>query len=504
MVVITLLFFAAMYAISPLQVDDFWYLGDSYGKPVIDAFMITVAEMVDHLNYDTGRLANIINPPFLTIIPQWIYGLLSTVCIWILLYVGRRMTSISVQSFRAFLLLTGIVVALPWTDYMFSIVQSLNYLWSSAMMLPAIWYVMRAQKGEPFGAGKTIAISALCFLAGWMHEGFSIPILFGLAVYALVLLERPRKTTLLFVAMMTLGAVCIFLPPAFWSRLQRTDSFLSLFTGWEMISSILVFNCLYFVLIAVLGMSMSVMRVRRRILRERRQLAMMAFFFASASASVALFVLYYTGSRMSWLPQLMSGLGVLYCFGFYRFRLHAPWRWVWGGLVSLLLCAHYCMALKRQTELTRECGIIVEKYLDSPSGVVFYDNIKPTVDLSLWKPSFRQFNLPYASGKFSEYYKPGRPQLNLFPSALKCVDLNRAKPTSDTSLIIYGRHILALHPVSEQRVKHLEGKMKNGDWISSRFLATEFTDSAGNNFVLITPHLQTVFPDIEFQDVRLL
>lgn len=163
--------FAVLYAQTPLYADDLWYLEGM--KPQTSGFRAFVAclhTVGRHWLHDTGRLANLICPPFLTLMPKWVYGIMIAAAIYVLIDYGRRISQAPPLSVRAGLWLVAVVFAFPWLDCMLSVVFSLNYVLPAAMSAVLVWYLLQGVHGRRYG----LACHGVCFgqrVAAFRRQG---------------------------------------------------------------------------------------------------------------------------------------------------------------------------------------------------------------------------------------------------------------------------------------------------------------------------------------------
>lgn len=489
LIVIAIAGLALLYAVSPMQADDFWYLmtAATAWSP-LEAMQRVWQESVRHWSFDTGRLANLICAPFLTVVPKWAFAMLCAAALVIIVHYSRWLADASARSMRSFLLVAGIVFALPWFDFMFSVVFALNYLWTSSLVLMALWYVFKADHHWHFSAARTVGGMLICLLAGWMHEGFSVPLLCGIVACFIVERRLPARRSQLFIGAFAVGALLIAVSPALHARVADGVYGFGRFDGTKAVAVASLFNCLYLVFVAVAAATL----FRRP---DRRAVARIVSLLTATTVSTAMLYLFYTGPRMAWFGQLFSGIGILYCCSLYRFRLRHGWKALWTTLIIIGVAAHLGYAIVWQQRLTREFDAVRELYTVSADGRVFFDVTRTRVDASLLKPSFRQFNESSPIQQFSYYYGPHKPDLRLLPADLQRVDTTRVRPTSDPRLVVYGRHVLVTDTLVDRRMR-LEFLSPEGEWVASRSRMEKFTDSEGRAYTLVVP--DRIFVDGRF------
>ena len=183
----------------PLLIDDWSYLtipvGEDSGSfwycdgPVIKSFGDMVTAIREHFFLINGRLANII--AFLFAFSHTVYG---AVCG---LFIGLWAALMAMTGdFRHRLTGTSAGIAavamwtlFPWYNFFQSTVFQTNYVWTSAMLCALMLLIPRLTSMRRSAFTGTCV---LAFLAGAMHEGFSVVFLAWLC--SLPIFERRRPS----------------------------------------------------------------------------------------------------------------------------------------------------------------------------------------------------------------------------------------------------------------------------------------------------------------------
>lgn len=103
-----------IYQLTPLYIDDLWYRRPlASSEQSMQALCATTAETLRHWTFDTGRLANLIAPPFLALLPRFIFSISSAAMLWITLFFSFRISRATPTDITAYLLAAAIIIVLP-------------------------------------------------------------------------------------------------------------------------------------------------------------------------------------------------------------------------------------------------------------------------------------------------------------------------------------------------------------------------------------------------------
>lgn len=282
---IVVILFGVLFCIAPPYSDDIWYLLGTYGvDESIDATLIAMRTCVDHWFWDTGRLANLISPPFLALFPRWVFAVLNAVALAMMIGLSRSLAGAPRGSLGAWFILGAVTLCLPWLDQMISIIYALNYVWTSALMLATLMFFVRFSSGR--GPNSRLGLAGavvVALLAGWMHEGFSIPFIAGMCAYAAVDRRALRSRPAISVAVsLMIGTVLIFCAPATWFRGLSELSAFSKFGGLSIFKYLLKFDYLYFAMMGLVAAFMCVRKLRPLLFSRGERQTMVAFAVAGA------------------------------------------------------------------------------------------------------------------------------------------------------------------------------------------------------------------------------
>lgn len=204
-----------LYLMTPFSGDDYAYRAVFSGAEPRYGYLYYPRFPVSHWLHVNGRLFDKVMP-LVTNMPR---GLMAAACALMLgaMYVMAVRASRALSGWMPFVLVAAMALALPWWDSAFVFAVQLNYVWSTAMVLGAYIVMVRSAE-KPFGHRGYIAGLIFCFLAGMCHEGASVPLIGGWAVYLFFSGRRPRGVQLRLLAAFVVGALVVLASPAFWTR----------------------------------------------------------------------------------------------------------------------------------------------------------------------------------------------------------------------------------------------------------------------------------------------
>lgn len=494
--------FAVLYAQTPLYADDLWYLEGM--KPQTSGFRAFVAclhTVGRHWLHDTGRLANLICPPFLTLMPKWVYGIMIAAAIYVLIDYGRRISQAPPLSVRAGLWLVAVVFAFPWLDCMLSVVFSLNYVLPAAMSAVLVWYLLQGVHGRRYGRAGTMWLSLLAFATAWMHEGLSVPLAAAMAAYVLFgdrsRLGNVRWPLVAFAA----GCVAIFVAPAFWNRLGNVEGNLPRRTRWEWVANFVAFNFFSYAYVAFMAFSLCFRRVRRKMTAGTVFGGQAAGFLAFALASTAMMALFMVGLRVGAFAQMAGAAGVLWLGSLYPvvLRRRMPADAGWAVLVAMCMVS-MAVSLAVQPRLEREYMQVVEQAATSDDGAVFVDctDMRPGIDF--FRPAYSLTSFALSNERAGNFYC-GRP-VYILPRALSGFGASHATVcASDSALLLFDGKVVFRGNVPHNNMR-LVLTLADGGRLETRCQGRNFTGADGLPYAWLRPHVSFTGRTVHAVDAR--
>ncbi len=429
----------------PFQLDDIWYadlykgFNDGSGRFSFGEFCETG---LYHWLHQNGRLGNLLCPLFVAVFPKWLtaffVGLCSALlyCVSVKLYAGSRRVGIT----ELLLFLLAFAVLLPWHDNIMVADFALNYLLSALFNVLFILLFSGMQACRRV-AGKffLLASVSVAFMAGWMHEGVSLPVLCGLTV---LLIRRHFK----FVAFewvlaisYAAGAVLVAFSPGLWGRIDGVDVGGVSFSVRHMLRTLALCFPVSGFLTAVVCTGCLCKRLRERIGNViSSDLFVLLVCIMVSSYFIVIF------SKASFRAAFFSELlGIVLVFRLSvnlipsfcrRVRIAAC------GLCIVVLCAFYSGVLFWQYRIYEQCRYIYVELENRP--VLFADMVEYSPWYTLGQTTDGLWRNPLQFHVLNEHYGANK-QVVVLPYSLKGFDCDRAVALGgDAGAVVYEGYTL--------------------------------------------------------------
>lgn len=503
-IVIVSVMFGILYYLAPFNTDDLWYMCGAFdANGVWDSFLISWKNALAHLDYDTGRFANLMAIPCLTLLPKWMWGIMQAGIIASMFLLVFRLSEVSRCSLCIWLGFAALIFILPWFDSMISIDFSINYVWSGLFMLLGTYWFYRTVSGKIYGRFKLMAIMIVLIVIGWFHEGFTMALLMAMGVWILLCrFHIPRQAWIVALSVLT-GFLLLLVFPATWHRNAEFENLLGMIPFREAAFNVIAFNFAFYIYIASIALTFIIPSFRAGFshLPEHRK-SLVWFLLAGSVASFTLFCMRYLGPRIAWPEILYSTIGCLILWSCWPVKTGPVFHMIVSAVVLTASFINLGWAIGEQYRLREEYDVIVRKYLESPNGTVYFDQIKPAVNPALMKSSIRNFNAQSPIRNFSRYYCPDKNILTLVPSVLSDMRWH-AVPVSFSSpeARIFNGHIMIAgdKELADNVIEIKRGK----EWKKERVWLTDFVTSDNVKVKLVRMKLFTQLDSEPVTDVRL-
>ena len=366
---------AAVYAviayIVPLALDDYVFI-DTYTNalpdPRSDFSLRRWAAFASIVRCeDNGRLANILSPVSTLFTPKWLYAVITGCVTAALVWLLARLAKGDKPGWQLLAAMWAIVlVVMPWRNNLFVADYELNYIYTGVLLLATLLEAERAAEGKA-GAAETAAACVMAFLAGWMHEGFSAALVFGIGLWALgERFKMPAKWWAVVIALGS-GMLGALTAPGVWLRFGAQHG-----VQFRSMAKVLAYNYVSLAMIALVA-CMLLVRVLRR---QLRGLLSCRLFVVSIVASLV-GLLYSFAIRFQPRMAVISATFAIVAIG----CIVRHWRVAksvarCGALhaVVLLVCLLFMANVIRvQNLLTVEAEAVIKLMKSSAHGVAFYD-----------------------------------------------------------------------------------------------------------------------------------
>ena len=395
-----------MYLFTPYANDDLWYLTPfrdwMSGSGESSYWDIVLSTWRERYLTDNTRLANMIVPFTMVLLPKWVMDVLNAL-MTVLLYglllrvVGRKRGMPLWMSVA----MTGCVMfLLPWGDQMLLCDFSLNYIWTSVVILAFV--LMWLRNGNHV---HEVGLFVLSVVAGAMHEMASVSLLCGLMAYLFVNRGEVSRVRIIMLAGMAVGALVLLTAPGPYVRASESEVNALSFAKSADYYIKCIGRCNMTALSIAVVMGCMFSGSGRRFLARFFHTPGLAFFVASV-AGMAIMFFTEKAPRISWFPQLY---GIITLFMMLRCAGVGLPR-VGKGIVEVVTAAmllHLGSTVYWCRQYDKEYKAVVKLYMQSPTGIVTYPMIDRSREwLTLGRPLSDLFTAEWNVRRFNDYYSP--------------------------------------------------------------------------------------------------
>lgn len=349
---------------------------------------------------DNGRLSNILSPIATSMIPRWLFASITGIFVASMFALMCRIAGVHGRrtAYSLLLLWALSLVFLPWRNSLIVNDYLLNYVYSSVAILLFLGFNIRAVRGELSHPVEIIIAILIAFIAGWFHEGFSIPLLGALGLFALKKRFRLHWTWWLLIVVFALAAEWVLLAPGTMARADREVMNRSMTQYFKTVVTVLPAVGL---LIGVYIFSGFVPKLRSI---TQNLLTKPAFFILTFATffSAAIVMLVRPNPRVGWPAELYAMAALVAYLPYVSVRRGTVKFLQFGaGILFLGLCVFFANVIRWEFRFNRQHDEIMEQFSQSPTGTIFHDIINPrTVRLTTlflpmryeWITSF-QYNI---------------------------------------------------------------------------------------------------------------
>lgn len=350
----------------PTCENDFWELE---GEP-IEGFGDAAVSAWNHWWLVNGRLSNILMT-FSVPMPQWIvdsmHGLIVGLMLWLI------MRCIAPRRAMSYTWVVGVIALVmwkyfPWTDNMVSSDFLFNYTWPCVAVLAYSYIFLYADKKAkiyPF---------VIALIAGWMHEGFSIPLAFASVVSLPFVPKELRRHQIAMIIALAVGTALCALAPSTLMRLERSES-RDLLPAMLRTFSRSYPIYIYMLVIVIVAFT----RGWRKLLSElKRNIYWIAVFVVNIMVVVVL----VAPNRAMWLANaalLIATLSTMVnCYEWCR----KPHYFI-ASIATLIVVAFMAELIRWQHKLSKEHYEIIE-YLQTTKSPDIYMDMTEGMNLPWW------------------------------------------------------------------------------------------------------------------------
>lgn len=299
-----------MYLSTPYANDDLWYLLPfrdwMSGSGESTYWDIVISTWRERYLTDNTRLANMIVPFTMAIQPKWVMDVLNALMTVMLYMLVVRVAGLGWAKplWRPVAMIGCVMFLLPWGDQMLLCDFSLNYIWTSVVILA---FALLWLKGG--NHGHWIGLFVLSAVAGAMHEMASVSLLCGMVVYLLSNRGESSRARIAMIVGMAVGVAVLLTAPGPYVRASESAVNALSFVKSADYYVKCVGRCNMAALLVVIVGICALRRDGRYLLARFFHTPGLAFFVASVAGMV---IMFFTekAPRISWFPQLYGIIAI--------------------------------------------------------------------------------------------------------------------------------------------------------------------------------------------------
>lgn len=455
-------------------------VGLSVFPPISDDIFFMMSFMDEHNNlhfdfqsgYDNWwrmggrRLCNLVTICG-ALLPRWIFGVVSSICIYYILQIGRRLGGFYRSPLTLAVYVLMFLAIYPWVDQMYLFSFQTNYIWPTAASLWIVWRTLS-------NPGKfSIPTFILCLLLSAWHEGFGAGIA-GTLIVLFVLCKPLRNWRTMLYAL-------AIMPGILYLALYRIP-------GWHKnyFSNRLGILLVYAIPLATFVVMWTYLLLKGAFVKSYRIAKLIwssnIIALAAMAASGTLFMLWVpTGPRTGSLGVIASCIGIC-CLG----RAIMPRLSLASNQASLALAAAISVfSLAHITLVDMECfkarnatEQVMSAYRDEP-GKMQYVDMTLRIDVPWYyfqKPYYDWFAHYKTSQAFVNFCRNDHAPLYVAPASLEhfSVPESRCLPGSPEFMIVDG--LLVGPAISTEPEVKLLRITKNDKSVEREFYAVPLLD----------------------------
>ncbi len=328
-----------------------------------------------------GRMANMLTPFFLSIIPKSIVDILMGIFICTLIYLiiyhsnhlFKHNNVKTLFSPTSVMIIAIVIFTLPWWDYLLLYDCWLNYPIAALMGLSIVAILCIGRK---LSGSSIFFITIYSFLCGAMHEACGVAIAFGIAVQYFFNRYHFNHNRKIIAVSFVLGAIFVVLSPAIWHRFNHSNTDSNIFNT-------LIYHNFYLLILLFLIVIICTNKSKRQNLMSLLTNSNFILFFTAALISCIFSTISGIPGRSGFFTQIFSVIAIFILintnFKFSRNRF--------TKFTTMIICSavilHCCGFAFYQTITGKELKQAISEYSQSEDGIIYMDYTRDN-EIPLW------------------------------------------------------------------------------------------------------------------------
>lgn len=433
--------FSLLFYFTPALSDDLVYLlpyKNSEGD-IGFSLMPFLKQFIQQWHENNIRLANILFVIVATTLPRWIICVLSGVLVAFFSALAINLSNVKMSRILpAVLIVSTIVLILPWWDSIAVMDYTFNYVWSSAVGLLFVYVFFKNDTKRKF----LIISMFLSFVVGGFHEGLSIPLICGLLLYVVFNFRQISKKQWLM--LLSLGIGLMLLMTAEGKTARSMPTFDRTLGTW--IFTLVYHNSMLIVLgfVVIIAWCKNGVKFIAEILHKPTLvyiIVSIVVYFISVSV--------FLTARVAWFGTLFGVIAIFNIWNDYiainKFGVSLK-----AGLcsifIALLLIGHMTIADVYAYKVSKQTEYIVTEYVKAPESIIYCDFLdEHTVPiLAIGKVKASNWTYNWEIKCFSNYYGNEKNPIKVIPASIRDFDERKAKKIKGKNpFYLYNNHVLA-------------------------------------------------------------
>lgn len=328
-----------------------------------------------------GRMANMLTPFFLSIIPKSMVDILMGIFICTLIcmiiyhsnHIFNHNNVKTLFSSTSVITIAIVIFTLPWWDYLLLYDCWLNYPIAALMGLSIVAILSSDRK---LSGISIFFITIYSFLCGAMHEACGVAIAFGIAVQYFFNRHHFRYNRKIIAVSFVLGAIFVVLSPAIWHRFNNNNADSNIFNT-------LIYHNFYLLILLFLTVYICSIKSKRQNFMPLLTDSNFILFFTAALISCIFSTISGIPGRSGFFTQIFSVIAIFILinanFKFSRNRFIK--------FITLIICSAiilHCSGFAfYQTIAGNELKQAISEYSQSEDGIIYMDYTRDK-EIPLW------------------------------------------------------------------------------------------------------------------------
>lgn len=323
---------------------------------------------------DNGRLANVLSPVATLFTPKWLFavitGLVVSLSFGLIIHIAGIKKKNRAPAFV--ILWISSLVFLPWRNAIMVNDYLLNYVYSSLAILLFI-YLFSVTTRKVLSLFWLFISMLVAIIAGWFHEGFSVPLACSVALFLLGGKLKFSRQTWILAIFFFLSSVWVVTSPGIISRAGNVVN------GRSLTESVTFFvSCMpaFLILCGFFFTSWFLPSLRE----YTRKLMQKPEFFLSVFASffsMIVILVVKADSRASWPVELYSLIAIFSYFPFFFPGGFNKNMNIAAGVLAIIGVLFFINVIRFQRLLYIQDKEIISLMESSKTGTIFYDLTDP-------------------------------------------------------------------------------------------------------------------------------